>query len=398
MTVAAQPVDHDKIWFNYRIYERPVTMKNDGRVLHFELPNDDGSVGGFAMGRYYPNQITTNYYIYKIVVHTPSEHTFDGAKVPLELQLFHRKEFAKLTNGEPSVGDMAVVAVGFAESKDEASPFLKSLIDGDLPDQRGGTSTVNRNYPSALQFSELFRPVFAAQGETAGFWEYEGSLTQPPCTSGVRWFVRQQPLNAKKETLKQFEDATKKSSRGIPHNARVLQPIGTRPVFPRFAQNAVHAVTFDFKEPDAFKAGFSDAQSSQKKLTEALGGKNGAKAAKAEGLSTKNAVLQNADLQRCLKDYGLTAQDLETAKNLKDTACDNKKDAVKVLDNSVGPNARMTASANVARYTKECQDEEKRQAGLQTQLEVQKKKCDEIKAKKDMCWNFLADRFRVSLA
>lgn len=33
------------------------------------------------------------------------------------------------------------------------------------------------------------------------FWSYEGSLTTPPCSEGLRWFVSQQPLYVDDDTL-----------------------------------------------------------------------------------------------------------------------------------------------------------------------------------------------------
>merc|ERR1719446_1050780 len=171
-TVAAVAPDKDIFFFRYPTYEAPVKMVNDGRFLYARFDNEDGKIGGFAMGESYPDHLSSQYYIYKIVVHTPSEHTYNGERVPLELQLYHHKKWATLSNGEPAPGDTAVVAIGFTESQDEASPFLKSLIDGGLPDQKGATTLVNRAFPSILKWSELFKPVFGAEGEKAGFWDY----------------------------------------------------------------------------------------------------------------------------------------------------------------------------------------------------------------------------------
>ena len=40
-----------------------------------------------------------------------------------------------------------------------------------------------------------------------GYWTYMGSLTTPPCTEGVRWFVFEQPISISRTQLRAFADA-----------------------------------------------------------------------------------------------------------------------------------------------------------------------------------------------
>jgi len=55
------------------------------------------------------------------------------------------------------------------------------------------------------------------------FWSYNGSLTTPPCTEGVKWTVMRkvQPISQK-----QFEDLT-----ALADNNRELQPINSRTLY-----------------------------------------------------------------------------------------------------------------------------------------------------------------------
>jgi carbonic anhydrase len=374
-TVAAAPTDSDKFFFAYPTYEAPVKMVNDGRFLYTHLKNDDGSVGGFALGQSYPDHLTSTYYIYKMVMHTPSEHTYNGVRVPLELQLYHRKAGATLTNGEPAAADTAVVSVGYAESRDEASPFLRSLIDGGLPDQRGGTTMDNRAHPSALRFSELFAPVFGADGEEAGFWDYTGSLTQPPCTAGVRWFVRQQTLNAKPKTLKYFTDVVKKASGGVAGNARQLQDVGNdRPVFPRYAENAVHMKVYDPEEPDAFKTAMSDVGANQDAFKKGLEGDTSADAALTGG------VMASSDYQECLNNLGTINAELEAAKAKATSACNEAEGYHQTMESVAGGPAQIEAAQKGASAQKSCDDETKVVSAKEGQSSELQTQCDEIKA------------------
>jgi len=382
-TVAAKPADDDTFFFSYPSHEAPVKMINDGRFLYTNFDNADGKIGGFALGLSYPDHLTDNYLIYKMVIHTPSEHTYDGKIVPLELQLFHHKKDCQMkSNGEPSSSDQAVVAVGFKESRDEASPFLRSLIDGGLPDQRGGTTLVNRAYPSALKFSELFKPVFGAQGEQAGFWDYTGSSTQPPCSAGVRWFVKQQPLNAKRKTLKYFTDVVTKSSHGVQGNNRALQTMGTRPVFPRFARNAVHMTVFDPAEPAAFTDAFNRVKEHQKTFKDALnGGAGGSAKAIADGKSANGVLMASRDYSQCMKMLGSVVEDASIARNKATSECNTMKGAQKTVENLAGGPARLEAANKFASAKKSCQDQNHVLKALSGQQEQQQARCDEIKSK-----------------
>ena len=54
-----------------------------------------------------------------------------------------------------------------------------------------------------------------------GYYRYMGSLTTPPCSEGVNWYVMAEPVTIGARQLQQF-DAT------IGANARPLQPVNRR--------------------------------------------------------------------------------------------------------------------------------------------------------------------------
>lgn len=56
-----------------------------------------------------------------------------------------------------------------------------------------------------------------------GYYVYDGSLTGPPCTEGVRWLVMKQPLQLSAAQLALLKSL-------IPANARPVQPLNGRPV------------------------------------------------------------------------------------------------------------------------------------------------------------------------
>mgnify|MGYP003623089508 CR=1 FL=1 len=56
-----------------------------------------------------------------------------------------------------------------------------------------------------------------------GYWTYTGSLTVPPCTEGVQWFVLEQEMSISRAQLRTFAALFRVNSRGLqdPHGRRI---------------------------------------------------------------------------------------------------------------------------------------------------------------------------------
>ena len=54
------------------------------------------------------------------------------------------------------------------------------------------------------------------------YYRYNGSLTTPTCTEGVRWIVMKKPLTVSKEQIKRFKELVSYN------NNRPVQPINAR--------------------------------------------------------------------------------------------------------------------------------------------------------------------------
>jgi len=59
--------------------------------------------------------------------------------------------------------------------------------------------------------------------KNTAYYRFNGSLTTPPCSEGVRWFVLKEPIEISKEQLKEFEKVMGKNNRPVqPINARII--------------------------------------------------------------------------------------------------------------------------------------------------------------------------------
>jgi len=119
--------------------------------------------------------------------HTPSEHTFDGKHLPMEVHFVHQS---------------AVVGVLFAEGP--ANENLSKLI-ANFPAAKGQSAVL----PAEKLDLNLQLPAKKAA------YTYMGSLTTPPCTENVEWFVFREPVRASREQLSAFAARLKPNNRPV---------------------------------------------------------------------------------------------------------------------------------------------------------------------------------------
>lgn len=131
--------------------------------------------------------------------HHASEHTLSGRHLPLELHFVHRDDQGKLS------------VLGLLVDEGAENPGLGVLL-GHLPKAAGQTVTVGET----VDLTSLL-PADRA------YFQYEGSLTTPPCTEGVTWFVLQTPIAASRAQLEQF-------ARVFENNSRPTMPLNDRHV------------------------------------------------------------------------------------------------------------------------------------------------------------------------
>lgn len=379
-TVASKPPDSDHLFYHYMPYETPVTMLNDGRLLVATLKTpQQGSVGGIALGQFFPDALTASYEPFKILIHTPSEHTFGGVKLPLEVQLFHRTPSRGDDDPtvDPQATELAVVAVGFTVAANGGSFFLEALRQGGLPTVRDGTALVNRESPGSLEFAELFRSASGRDADKAGFWEYSGSLTTPPCTTGVRWFVRNDPLPASADAVEEFTRAAAavvSVRQEVPGNARALQPLNGRPVYPRFAEDVITSVA---KRPPSTRFQSFDNAILRAQADQALF----VRKAPPQGPSPDQAApvppVQDAaqaaeqKVEQCALELGQAKAKLQTARLMQARTCGQ-------LQGGVPPDPSAAAWQAVSRRS--CDDYTKVVSALEHQIALDSNRCAGLRA------------------
>jgi carbonic anhydrase len=147
--------------------------------------------------------------------HTQSEHALNGRRQAAEAHLVHV---------DPITGAFAVLAVLLQPGKSR-NMCLQAALDAAVELPPDGTPVPLR---TPLPLTTLLpRGATGAAGFPCAF--YGGSLTTPPCSEAVRWFIALEAVEATAEQLLALE-AFAGGGRGLGSNARPLQPLNGRTV------------------------------------------------------------------------------------------------------------------------------------------------------------------------
>jgi len=130
--------------------------------------------------------------------HRPSEEQINGKPSAMVVHFVHKNE----------TGRLAVLGVLLKEGNE--NPGIKTLWRYAPPKEGPEVSPEDVSFNPANLLPREFE-----------FYSYEGSLTTPPCSEGVRFFILKSQVNVSREQVEQFP--FKKNARPIqPQNGRAI--------------------------------------------------------------------------------------------------------------------------------------------------------------------------------
>ncbi len=182
---AAKPADVPPIQFAYQ--RTPLHIVNNGHTIQVNYaPGSFITVGG------------KRYQLTQFHFHHPSEERINGKRFAMVAHLVH---------ASPD-GALAVVAVLLDAGA--ANPVIASLwqhlATHEGPEQR---------------LDDLSVDATGLLPEDRGYYTFSGSLTTPPCTEGVTWFVLKTPQRISQSQADTF-------GKLYPSDARPIQPLNGR--------------------------------------------------------------------------------------------------------------------------------------------------------------------------
>jgi carbonic anhydrase len=171
--------------FNYGYSE--IEIINDTHTIQFNISGDN-----------YVNLNGKDYKLLQFHYHIPSEHTINGEHFLLEVHFVHQY----------SDTDLAVLTIMFEYG--EENKFIKQYLD---------------KFPKTMGVykSEELINLISLLPDNKSYYNYEGSLTTPPCSEVVSWYIFKKTLNISKEQIKMF-------SKIIDTNHRPIFPLNGREV------------------------------------------------------------------------------------------------------------------------------------------------------------------------
>ncbi len=167
--------------------DTPIRITNNGHTIHL----------GYNKGSYV-DWGDQKFYLIQFHFHHPSEHLIHGQSYAMEMHLVHK------------TSDHQYVVIGVFMKEGKFNPQIQQLWDRIPKDVN--KEIVYKNEEINL---EDFLP------KTKEYFHYYGSLTTPPCSENVSWFLLKTPIEISKAQIESFKKV-------IDHNARPAQKLNHR--------------------------------------------------------------------------------------------------------------------------------------------------------------------------
>src|SRR5262245_582188 len=151
------------------------------------------------------------YELNEVHFHAPSEHTVNGGFADAEIHLVHQNALL----------DLAVVGV-MVNIGSPVNPVIDAIL------LNASTEPGNVPLPGVINARDVL-PQFNS------YYHYSGSLSTPPCSEGVRWFVLKEPVFASQTAIDHLHEVVAKlpAYNGFRDNNRPVRPLNGRVILNR---------------------------------------------------------------------------------------------------------------------------------------------------------------------
>ena len=188
------------------------TLKNTGCSVQF-VPSEVGEATVEHHSGLY--QLQQFHFHWGPANGTGSEHTVDSSQADAELHFVHSKKDTSDENQRDFLTVIGVLLDVLEEEADVSSPWGKMDINSIQP--------INSK---PVKVSDLVLGHLLPANQS--YYHYQGSLTTPPCSETVQWFVMKERLSVPTSFLRQLRMIQEATGQPLQSNFRALQSLGTR--------------------------------------------------------------------------------------------------------------------------------------------------------------------------
>lgn len=176
----------------------------------------------------------------EIVFHTPSEHKINGQQFDLEMQVIH------YGRSKGDIANQVVLSILFKNSPGHYNKFLDKIDFFNLPNPEEKVISLNHDFFIPSVFLDTDQDDVISM-EPFSFYNYEGSLTAPPCTERTTYYVTADPVPLSNTIIELFKEALSRPSKvrtdgngnvmdvsvdyNVNENNREIQPENGRQIF-----------------------------------------------------------------------------------------------------------------------------------------------------------------------
>ncbi|XP_061496110.1 receptor-type tyrosine-protein phosphatase zeta isoform X7 [Rhineura floridana] len=169
---------------------------NTGKTVEINLANEYYVIGGSLETVFKASRIMFHWGKCNIS-HDGSEHSIDGQKYPLEMQIYcyDSNQFVDIDKAIEGNGKLRALSILFEVGLEDNQDY-NSIIDGVDSVNRFGKKTELK--PFVL--------LNLLPNSTDKYYTYNGSLSTPPCSETVEWIVFKDTVNISENQLSAFCD------------------------------------------------------------------------------------------------------------------------------------------------------------------------------------------------